>query len=68
MIHKCIAFANEDGKQKALPVNNKATALWCDAVGRFDGMACFPDILLGNVIVIWGDEKFMRAMRDGDED
>lgn len=56
-VRRCVAFCNEEGKLKGLPVNIAATRLWWHAVGRDPG-----DMLVGNVAVVWGDEEFMGEL------
>jgi hypothetical protein len=53
----CIAYCNEEGKLNKLPFNATATALWDEATG-----GAFDDILVGDVVVITGDEELMEAM------
>lgn len=54
---ECVAFCNEEGKLNGLPYNDVATMLW-------HGQFSFPvnDILVGNVIVITGDEEFLNGL------
>jgi hypothetical protein len=59
---RCVAFCDEDGKHKGLPLNPLATTEW-DAVMRHDhGCGCAPDYLVGNVVVVFGDREFMEAL------
>lgn len=51
----CVAFCNEEGKLRNLPVNQDATMEW-----RWQHPT--PDILVGNVLVVTGDEEFMGAL------
>lgn len=55
--HGCVAFCNEEGKLKDLPVNEPATALWYHCLGRPTA-----DYLCGNIAVVWGDAGFMRQL------
>jgi hypothetical protein len=62
MLHECVAFCNEEGKLLRLPANPLAQQIWEN---------CFPQIrghdhLVGNVIIVFGDDKFMAAMRDSE--
>jgi hypothetical protein len=70
----CLAYCNENGKLENLPYNTRATVAWDAALRRMtdpDGDPLYPnglndengqatDVLVGNVIVIVGDEEFMR--------
>jgi hypothetical protein len=65
-LQPCIAFCNEEGKlsrPKPLPVNELATAHWAAAQTRAG--VDLDDVLVGNIVVIYGDE-ILRAMRDDD--
>ena len=62
----CEAFCDEDGKRKQLPYNQSATWQWHAAMQR-DGFNFMPDDLLGDVVVLTGDRKFMRSLRDDGE-
>jgi hypothetical protein len=56
---RCIAFCDEEGKYKNAPrlgINHEATMLWQEAFPGCD------DILVGPVIVLWGDDAFMRNL------
>ncbi len=65
---KCVAFCDEDGKMKGLPLNNAATALWRAELLRKHGGERFktvdPDstLLRGPVLCVTGDAAFMRAL------
>lgn len=48
----CFAFCNEEGKLKALPLNERATAIW-------HSQARAGDVLLGPVVIVFGDQEFM---------
>lgn len=50
-----VAFCNEEGLLKNLPVNVRATEMWC---AQFSS----GSVLRGNVIVLSGDAKFMEAL------
>lgn len=64
-MHRCVAFCNEDGKGMGLPLNIPATQLWHAAlpppglIGRDGQMA---DVLVGAVIVVFGDAEFMEEL------
>ena len=73
----CIAYVNEWGKIGGrwggvdfgpLPVNRRATLLWDAACRRAIGKGLqvdgeWLDYLVGTVVVLTGDDKFMRALR-----
>jgi hypothetical protein len=59
---RCVAFCDEDGKRKDLPVNGAATVTWDFAMRRDKGCGCAPDYLVGNVVVVFGDREFMEAL------
>ena len=48
-------FCNEEGKLRDLPVNELATALWHTQWRT-------RDVLVGDVVVIYGDEEFMASL------
>jgi hypothetical protein len=49
----CVAFCDEEGKMKRLPLNFRANELW-----RFGGF----DWLAGDVIIVQGDDEFRAAL------
>lgn len=51
---RCLAYCHEEGKLLRLPYNPEAQRLWHAASPN----AMF-DVLVGNVLIIWGDEQFM---------
>lgn len=53
-----VAFANEEGKLKDLPVNEAATKLWGQAFGR----PILSDVLVGDVVICQGDEAWMDSL------
>lgn len=57
IMRECVAFCNEEGKIKNLPVNERATAMWIKAANKHVG-----DVLVGDVLVVWGDKEFMRDL------
>lgn len=65
----CFAFCNEHGKLEQMPHNHAATALWQQAIERTYGKPGTPggDTLVGTVAILTGDDEFMRALTD-DED
>jgi hypothetical protein len=60
----CVAFCDEDGKSKCLPVNMRATDLWYRSVGGpvFDTYDGPQDYLVGPVVIITGDRALMRKL------
>lgn len=55
--NSCVAFCNEEGKLNQLPFNHAATSAWAWAAGSISN-----DVLVGNVIIIQGDDEFMEAL------
>ena len=56
----CIAFCDEDGKRKNLPVNALATELWYAQVGdRYDW-------LVGPIVIVTGDAALMEEMESSE--
>ena len=55
-----VAFCNEEGKLNGLPVNAKATEAWAKSVGTT--VADLGDELLGDVVIVSGDDAFMAAL------
>lgn len=53
-------FCNEEGKLMQLPVNEFATKEWQAEQSRYGHV--LDDVLVGNVIVLYGDAAFMRAL------
>jgi len=53
----CIAYCNEEGKLNRLPLNVEAQVAWEKALGE----PIFSDHLVGNIVVVQGDEEFMKA-------
>ena len=58
--YKCIAFCNEEGKLKGLPLNFMATKRWHESL-KDKGLPAV-DRLSGNVAVVYGDDEFMVAI------
>lgn len=62
-----VAFCDEDGKHKRLPVNKQATLIWAQILDN-KGMTLrdeegdFLDMLVGPIIVLYGDKEFMEAI------
>lgn len=61
-LRRCVAFCDEDGKQKKLGFNTTATFLWEAAMLRSAGCSCRPDYLVGPVAVAIGDPEFMESL------
>lgn len=58
-----VAFCNEEGKLDMEPINDAATSIWEASLQRERGEdATLDDVLVGNVIFVWGDEEFMEAL------
>ena len=53
----CVAFCNEDGKLKGLPINHPANVLWRLSAGPIDN-----DILVGPICVVIATPKFLRDL------
>jgi hypothetical protein len=64
----CLVYCNEDGKLKQMPVNTEATRLWrLSATG--DENSQLGDILVGHIVILIGDDRFMKAcLKSDDED
>ena len=60
--HRCVAFCDEDGKRKQLPMNMMATTLWDKCMRQACGIGCAPDYLVGQIAVVYGDDEFMEAL------
>jgi hypothetical protein len=60
--HRCVAFCDEDGKMKGLPVNHYATILWKFACVRIRPEETPPDRLCGPVLIIYGDDELMSKL------
>ena len=65
-VHRCAALCNEEGKldrPTPLPRNPAATDYWAQAMKRDHGVASpMPDYLVGNIVVLFGDDEFMDAL------
>ena len=51
----CVAFCNEEGKIHGLKVNHYATNKWRQCIET-------DDVLVGNVVIIMGDDEFLEAL------
>lgn len=62
--HDCVAFCDENGKINGQPINLIATNIW-HAVLPPPGLirdGALVDHLVGQVIVVFGDQEFMDAL------
>lgn len=55
---RCIAFCDEDGKRKGLPLNAAAQALWRLAIGR----PITEDHLVGPITIVVASQSFLDRM------
>jgi hypothetical protein len=64
----CVAFCDEDGKNKGLPLNKTATRLWETALklvghpGLKTPDGRIADYLVGSILVVSGDKEFMEKL------
>lgn len=56
--HSCAAFCNEEGKHRKLTYNTRATVLWHAQTASMGN----DDYLVGDVVILYGDEDFMSAL------
>jgi len=67
----CVVYCDEDGKRKQLPANPVATKKWYESL-KADGRPLrhgWNDYLVGDVVILTGDQAFMRSLySDGDDD
>jgi hypothetical protein len=61
---KCVAFGNEHSKLDPVqPRNPLADLLWCAALqSDHEMLTCHPDYLAGTIVILFGDDDFMRAL------
>ena len=61
---RCVAYCNEHGKLNGLPFNVSATAFWLEAIARNrrGDQPLIADYLVGPVVVVMGDDDFMRKL------
>ena len=65
---QCVAFCDEDGKNKGMPFNSVATRHWQQALrnsghpGLYDVHGELIDYLVGKIAIVWGDDAFMREL------
>jgi hypothetical protein len=55
---RCVAFCNEEGKLHGMLINEVATRIWHEGAPVMRGR----DVLVGPVVIVFGDEAFMRAL------
>jgi len=55
---RCVAYCNEYGKVNGLAFNPAATDLWHKVTGYTQ------DVLLGDVVILVGDDKFLGRTED----
>jgi hypothetical protein len=53
---RCVAFCNEEGKLKKLPINLPAQHLWMASKGGIG------DILVGTIVVLAGTQAFLEQI------
>lgn len=58
----CVVFCNEDGKRLQLPYNEQANLLWKLSMLRDFNSTPAPDFLVGNVVLLYGDDEFMAEL------
>jgi hypothetical protein len=56
---RCVAFCDEDGKLKNMPVNSRATELW---YGQMMGQFIPPDHLVGPIVIVTGDRELLEEL------
>lgn len=56
-MQKCFVLCNEHGKYMNLPINLEANRLWQLSAGE-----PLDDILVGPVVILFGDAEFMAAL------
>ena len=54
--YPAVAFCDEEGKLMGKPINTQATHNWWDLVPVMN------DVLVGNVVVVFGDKAFLAAL------
>jgi hypothetical protein len=58
----CVAFCNEHGKNEHQPFNENATSAWEQSVRRITRESGLNDVLVGTVVVLYGDREFMQSL------
>lgn len=59
-LYDAVALCNEDGKGQLLPVNRLATTRWAQAIPMPLVELLKRDILVGNIVLAFGDHEFMN--------
>ena len=65
-VRKCVALCNEEGKLDRPATDYRTTrrdgygGKRCSAITA--SVAPFPDYLVGNIVVLFGDREFMEAL------
>ena len=59
---RCVALCNQNGKRKKLPINTRANHIWTAAMVRETGGTVGADVLVGNIVPLFGDRAFMEAL------
>jgi hypothetical protein len=62
VVMDCVAFCDEDGKRKELPINHQATEFWRVALERRGLRMPIADQLCGDIAIIFGDKEFMATL------
>src|SRR5262245_29588542 len=58
--YAAVALCHEEGKLEGLPLNVTATQRWANVLGMRVSDLARIDVLSGNVVVVFGDDEFMR--------
>lgn len=58
-LYDAVALCNEDGKGLGLPFNKLATIRWARAMGMSVPALMRRDILVGHIVLAFGDHEFM---------
>jgi hypothetical protein len=63
-VRPCVAFCNEEGKLKQLPINIWAQTLWVQSLTRKYGFNQSDprDVLVGDICVVTGDAEFLESL------
>lgn len=57
---ECVAFCDEEGKLKGLPINSYATHKWAILLGCDKDQ--IGDYLVGDIAIVFGDVEFMSEL------
>lgn len=60
----CVAMCDEEGKLKRFSINTRANIMWQASLTRQYGprRSNIRDVLVGDVLVIFGDPEFMESL------